>query len=239
MKRWTGFAIIASGFLLVAAASAAPHPQSPDSDRSVKARYARQAHGSAQKRHDRARSAINAGKLKSAHRSKTRSRLSVFKAGAPKRSIATSRGNWRLGERYVMHGKTYVPKYDPNYRVEGKASWYGSSFHGRRTANGERFDMDAVSAAHPTLPLPSYVRVTNLENRRSIIVRVNDRGPFRGGRLIDLSVRTAKLLGFYEQGLAPVRVEYLSPAKLGGINTAALEKTLTHNGAPATRLATK
>jgi len=138
-----------------------------------------------------------------------------------------------------MHGKTYQPKYDPNYRAEGKASWYGGSFHGRPTASGERFDMDAVSAAHPTLPLPSYVRVTNLENRRSIVVRVNDRGPFRDGRLIDLSVRTAKLLGFYEQGLARVRVEYLSPANLGRIDTAALEKTLTYEGKPATRLATK
>ena len=134
-----------------------------------------------------------------------------------------------------MRGQTYVPTYDPDYRAEGKASWYGSSFHGRRTANGERFDQEAVSAAHPTLPLPSYVRVTNLENNRSIVVRVNDRGPYRGSRLIDVSVRTAKLLGFYEQGLAKVRVEYLSPASLDGSNDR-LEKTLS---APVAQVAAK
>ncbi len=138
-----------------------------------------------------------------------------------------------------MRGKTYEPNRDPNYRAEGKASWYGASFHGRRTANGERFDMDALSAAHPTLPLPSYVRVTNLGNSRSIVVRVNDRGPYRGGRLIDVSLRTAKLLGFYEQGLARVRVEYVSPARLNGNDQAALAKTLTYDGVPATRLARK
>ena len=123
-------------------------------------------------------------------------RVSVYSAGAP----------------YQIGGRTYLPKADPNYRAEGKASWYGMSFHGRLTAIGERFDADSLSAAHPTLPLPSYVRVTNLENSRSVVVRLNDRGPYRGNRLIDVSVRAAKLLGFYEQGLAQVRVEYLSRA---------------------------
>ena len=99
-----------------------------------------------------------------------------------------------------------------NYRAEGQASWYGGRFHGRRTANDEIFDMYAISGAHRTLPLPSFVRVTNLENGRSLVVRLNDRGPYHGNRLIDLSVGVAKFLGFYDQGLVPVRVEYVGRA---------------------------
>ena len=146
-------------------------------------------------------------------------------------------GVYRVGKPYTIGGREYVPQENIHYSTVGMASWYGDEFHGRTTANGERFDAEAISAAHPTLPLPSYVRVTNLENNRSLIVRVNDRGPYHGDRLIDVSVRTAKLLGFYEQGLAQVRVEYLSLADLNVQDTATLEKTLRHGDAPATKVA--
>ena len=115
----------------------------------------------------------------------------------------------KLGGPYAISGIWYYPSYDPGYDRTGIASWYGPGFHGRPTANGERFDMNAVSAAHPTLPLPSRVRVTNLENGRQLDVRVNDRGPFIDDRLIDLSRRAAQLLGFHREGLARVRVQYL------------------------------
>jgi rare lipoprotein A len=144
------------------------------------------------------------------------------------RPIPKGGGFYRVGEPYVIAGRTYVPREDPNYRAEGVASWYGDWFHGRLTANGERYDMHALSAAHPTLPLPSYVRVTNLENNRSLVVRVNDRGPFHDGRIIDMSVKAAKLLGFYERGLARVHVEYLGPARLEGSDDARLAATLRH-----------
>jgi rare lipoprotein A len=100
-----------------------------------------------------------------------------------------------------------------NYTAVGVASWYGEDFHGRRTANGEKFDMNSFSAAHPSLPLPSNVRVTNLENHRSVVVRVNDRGPFVSGRVIDVSAKTAKALGFYDDGLSKVKVEYVGRAQ--------------------------
>ena len=100
-----------------------------------------------------------------------------------------------------------------SYSAVGVASWYGEDFHGRRTANGETFDMNSFSAAHPSLPLPSNVRVTNLENHRSVVVRVNDRGPFVGGRVIDVSAKTAKVLGFYDGGLSKVKVEYVGRAQ--------------------------
>jgi len=138
-------------------------------------------------------------------------------------------GTHRVGDPYVIAGRTYTPREDPNYRAEGMASWYGERFHGRLTANGEIFDMHAVSAAHPTLPLPSYVRITNLENRRSLIVRLNDRGPYRNSRLIDVSVKTAKLLGFYDQGIAQVRVDYIGPAELEGSDDDMLSATLRYD----------
>ena len=119
-----------------------------------------------------------------------------------------------------------------HYSDVGLASWYGDDFHGRYTANGEIFDMNAITAAHPTLPLPCYVRVTNLRNQRSIVVRVNDRGPYVGDRVIDLSVRTAKLLGFYGQGVAKVKVEYVGRAPLAGSDDRKLEATL-REGTPA------
>ena len=141
-------------------------------------------------------------------------------------------GTYRLGVPYSIGGRTYVPTEDPHYRAEGVASWYGEDFHGRQTANGEIYDMNSMSAAHTTLPIPSYVRVTNLSNHRSVIVRVNDRGPYRSDRLIDVSVKAAILLGFYGSGLAPVRVEYVGAAPLEGSDDTMLIATL-REGEPA------
>jgi len=141
-------------------------------------------------------------------------------------------GAYRIGKPYNINGRTYVPNENPSYRTEGIASWYGPDFHGRLTANGEVYDMNAVSAAHTTMPLPSYARVTNLDNGRSIIVRVNDRGPYQRNRVIDLSIGTAKALDFYGHGLARVRVEYVGRAPLEGSDDAMLLATL-REGAPA------
>jgi len=113
---------------------------------------------------------------------------------------------------YQIKGIWYYPQVDPDYDVKGIGSWYGEQFHNRRTANGEIFDMDAVSAAHKTLPLPSLVEVTNLDNGRRMVVRVNDRGPFVGDRVIDLSRAAADQLGYRRQGVARVRVRYIGPA---------------------------
>ena len=125
-------------------------------------------------------------------------------------------GRYVTGAAYRVDGVWYQPREDPTYDRVGTASWYGELFHGRRTANGEIYDMDRLSAASPTLPMPVYARVTNLENRRSIIVRVNDRGPYRSDRIIDLSRRSAEVLGFRGRGTAPVRVQYLARAPLNG-----------------------
>src|SRR5262245_46936121 len=141
-------------------------------------------------------------------------------------------GTYRVGRPYSINGRTYVPAENPSYRIEGIASWYGPDFHGRLTANGEVYDMHSISAAHTTLPLPSYARVTNLENGRSIIVRVNDRGPYVRERVIDLSIGTAKALNFYGQGLARVRVEYVGRAPLEGSDDRLLMATL-REGSPA------
>ncbi|MDA9179942.1 septal ring lytic transglycosylase RlpA family protein [Emcibacteraceae bacterium] len=116
----------------------------------------------------------------------------------------------KVGNPYQIAGKWYTPKIDPTYNQVGIASWYGPDFHKKQTANGEIFDMNALTAAHTTLPMPSYVRVTNLENKRSLILRVNDRGPFVGNRLIDVSRRGAQLLGFEKRGTTRVRVEAVS-----------------------------
>jgi rare lipoprotein A len=113
---------------------------------------------------------------------------------------------------YQIKGIWYYPQEDRNYNVVGIGSWYGEQFHNRRTSNGEVFDMDLPSAAHKTLPLPSLVEVTNLDNGRRMIVRVNDRGPFVGDRIIDLSKAAAEELGYRQQGVARVRVKYVGPA---------------------------
>ena len=123
-------------------------------------------------------------------------------------------GHYKIGSPYHLNGVRYVPKVEPEYDKIGIASWYGPGFHTLSTANGEAYDQNMITAAHPTLPLPSYARVTNLENNRSIIVRINDRGPFRGNRIIDLSKGVAQLLNVYRKGTAKVRVQYLKRAPL-------------------------
>ena len=125
-------------------------------------------------------------------------------------------GVFKLGDPYLANGKWYIPVNDRSYDHVGKASWYGDFFHGRQTANGEVYDMNALTGAHPTLPLPGYVAVTNLQNNRNVVVRINDRGPYHEDRIIDLSHKAAEVLGFYGRGTAPVRVRYLGPAPISG-----------------------
>ena len=118
-----------------------------------------------------------------------------------------------VGNQAATAARDRAVKKSIRYSTVGMASWYGEDFHGRKTANGETFDMNSFSAAHPSLPLPSNVRVTNLGNHRSVIVRVNDRGPYAGGRVIDVSAKTAKALGFYDDGVSKVKVEYVGRAQ--------------------------
>lgn len=143
-------------------------------------------------------------------------------------------GREMVGQPYTIGGRTFVPRHDPSYSSVGIASWYGDAFHGRLTANGEVFDREALSAAHPTMPLPSYARISNLENGRSVIVRVNDRGPFVGqNRTIDVSRRVAETLAFRRDGLARVRVDYVGPASLAGSDDRVLMASLRTDGRPA------
>jgi rare lipoprotein A len=153
----------------------------------------------------------------------------VVEEGEP---VPKGGGSYRVGRPYIMNGRVYVPHENPAYRADGLASWYGRDFHGRLTANGEVYDMHGISAAHPTLPIPSYARVTNLDNGRSIVVRINDRGPYTRARLIDLSIGTAKALRFYDRGVARVRVEYIARAPLEGSDDRMLLATL-RDGSPA------
>jgi rare lipoprotein A len=115
----------------------------------------------------------------------------------------------KVGKPYEINGRWYHPKYQPHYDESGLASWYGPGFHGKKTANGETFDTHAMTAAHPTLPMPSLVEVTNTANNKSVIVRVNDRGPFAKNRIIDLSKAAAEEIGMISTGTAKVRVRYL------------------------------
>ena len=143
-------------------------------------------------------------------------------------------GAYLTGRPYTIGGHTYVPSQNPSgYTAVGTASWYGDAFHGRRTANGEIFDKGSISAAHPTLPLPSYVRVTNLKNGRSMVVRVNDRGPYHGGRVMDVSQRVADTLQFRGEGTARVKIDYVGRAPLQGSDDERLVATLRTDGAPA------
>lgn len=125
-------------------------------------------------------------------------------------------GHRKIGKPYKVGGRWFHPKEDETYDKTGIASWYGPKFHGKKTANGERFDQNAMTAAHPTMPLPSFVRVTVSKTGRSAVVRVNDRGPFKRGRIIDVSKAAAKKLGFINSGMTKVRVQYLGPAPIGG-----------------------
>ena len=128
----------------------------------------------------------------------------------------TDNGAYKIGNPYKINGLWYYPKVDYDYTETGIASWYGPNFHGKTTANGENFDQNLISAAHRTLPLPSLVRVTNLENGRSIRVRVNDRGPFAHGRIIDMSRRGAQLLIGVPHNLADVVQRDLTPNRARG-----------------------
>ena len=152
-------------------------------------------------------------------------------------------GQYLVGKPYTVAGQTYYPS-EKRYAAVGLASWYGDAFHGRRTANGEIYDRDAMTAAHPTMPLPSFARVTNLRNNYSMIVRVNDRGPFHSNRIMDVSHRVAQTLQFDRSGTGQVKVEYIAPASLDGSDDEVLLATLRTDGpahlpgeTPAVRLA--
>ena len=136
------------------------------------------------------------------------------------RTISKGGGGYKVGRPYRVAGRWYHPREDPNYNRVGTASWYGTAFHGRRTSNGEIYNMYALTAGHPTLPMPSYAWVTNLQNGRTVLVRINDRGPYAKDRLIDLSYQTAHELGYSKRGLAQVRVRYAGRAPLNGDDSA-------------------
>ena len=146
-------------------------------------------------------------------------------------------GKYYVGNPYQVAGRWFSPREQPDYDRTGLSSWYGEAFHRRMTANGEYFDMNTLTAAHATLPLPSYVMVTNLENNRHVIVRVNDRGPFVDTRILDVSKRAADELGYRNKGTAHVRVQYLGPAPLNdhGEHLMALNSALS-TGANKTQL---
>lgn len=148
-------------------------------------------------------------------------------------NIPRGGGRRQVGKPYKIKGRWYHPKEDPDYVDVGSASWYGDAFHGRLTANGEVYDMTHLTAAHPTMPLPSYARVTNLKNGNSVMVRVNDRGPFAHDRLIDLSKRAAELLDYKSAGVAKVKVEYVGPAPLEGRDDSFLMASFKPGGAEA------
>jgi rare lipoprotein A len=133
-------------------------------------------------------------------------------SSTPDRSVGRGTGTpgeFKIGQPYDIGGVTYYPKEDYSYDETGIASWYGPGFEGKQTANGETFDPNELTGAHRTLPMPSLVRVTNLDNGRSVVIRVNDRGPFAHGRIIDLSRRAAQLLDIHDAGTAKVRVKIL------------------------------
>ncbi len=140
----------------------------------------------------------------------------VVELGQP---VPKGGGVYKVGSPYQIDGEWFYPREDAHYDRVGVASWYGELFHGRYTANGEIYDMNALTAAHPTLPLPIYAKVTNLANGRSLVVRVNDRGPYAHNRVIDMSKRSAELLGFRRNGTTQVRVTYLKRAPLSGDDT--------------------
>jgi rare lipoprotein A len=148
--------------------------------------------------------------------------------GGVSSSSSSGGGIYKVGQPYQVDGEWYYPKEDYSYDETGVASWYGADFHGQRTANGEVFNKNELTAAHKTLPLPTLARVTNLDNGRSIVVRINDRGPFSGSRIIDLSQRAAQLLGFEGQGTAKVRVQVLAD------ESKAIADAMRHYGGAAT-----
>lgn len=155
----------------------------------------------------------------------------VERVVGPHDKVPPGGGRYQVGRPYTIGGRTYYPREDPNLDQSGVASWYGGDYHhGTRTANGEIVDRDGISAAHKTMPLPSYARVTNLKNGRSIVVRVNDRGPYVASRVIDLSEKTAELLDMKSHGIGKVRVQYLGRAGLAGSDQRILAATLSGPG---------
>ena len=169
---------------------------------------------------------------------KTKFSSSEYGVGASPRvttEVRPKKGGGRsfVGKPYRVRGKWYTPKEDPDYDKAGLASWYGPNFHGRLTANGEIYDQFHLSAAHPTFPLPSYARVTNKKNGNSVIVRVNDRGPFAHGRIIDLSNKAAQLLDMKHEGVAAVRVQYVGRAPVEGDDTRYLMASYRPGGSDA------
>ena len=147
-------------------------------------------------------------------------------------------GRYFVGKPYQVAGEWFTPKEQPGYDKKGVASWYGEAFNRRKTSNGEWFDMNRLTAAHATLPLPSYAKVTNLENGREIVVRINDRGPFVDTRVMDLSKAAADELGYLNKGTTKVRVQYLGPAPLndnGGHHLMAMNTEL-EKGTPTRSL---
>ncbi len=148
-----------------------------------------------------------------------------YKGSGP---VPTGGGRYHVGKPYQVAGRWFKPQEQPGYDRTGTASWYGEAFHRRKTSNGEWFDMNDMTAAHPTLPLPSYAKVTNVENGQQIVVRINDRGPFVGTRIIDLSKRSADALGFRSQGKAQVRVQWIGNAPIndGGQHLLAMNQAL-------------
>jgi rare lipoprotein A len=158
----------------------------------------------------------------------------MYQGGGP---LPKGGGRYEIGIPYEVAGLWFYPKEDPSYDETGVASWYGEQFHRRMTSNGEWFDMEYLSAAHTTLPLPSYAKVTNLSNQREIIVRINDRGPFVDDRIIDLSRKSADALGFRRTGTTAIRVQYIGPAPLNdqGTHLAAMNREL-QRGTPIDRM---
>ena len=156
---------------------------------------------------------------------------------APIPATSKSKGTFKVGSSYKVAGQWYKPRETYSFEQTGVASWYGPNFHGKKTANGETFDMYEITAAHKTLQMPSLIRVTNLENGRSIIARVNDRGPFSKNRILDVSKRGAELLGFKNQGTARVKIQVLAEesrhaaaiAKQGG-STRGIEVAMNQKG---------
>ena len=166
-------------------------------------------------------------------------RLAIHAAKKLTSTPESSTGTYKVGKPYRIGSVWYYPKIDYAYHETGIASWYGPKFHNRKTANGEIFDMNAISAAHRTLPLPSVVQVTNLKNGRSLKVLVNDRGPFAHGRIIDLSRRAAQLLGFERAGTAPVRVAILAEEsrRLAGVSQYRRTKKTAATPSPPVKIA--
>ncbi|MEM7696476.1 MAG: septal ring lytic transglycosylase RlpA family protein [Pseudomonadota bacterium] len=158
--------------------------------------------------------------------------LTTAAVDKPAKTKATAKGYRKIGKPYKVGGRWYTPREDKDYDKVGVASWYGKQFHGKLTANGEKYNMHAMTAAHKTLPLPSYVRVTEKKSGKSIVVRVNDRGPFVKGRIIDLSKAAATKLGMLNKGHTKVRVEYLGPAPVNGSDRQTQVAAAKFNKAP-------